>query len=504
VDIETYLMEGKDAITMVVQLVVESTIPSSILQTDNISGTNPILLYILVGYLILTLIVGLWSSMKISDSEDFILAGRSLGVIIIAGTLMATWMGSGTVTGGGTSIGYSNGLWPAILYGTAPLVGIGILRLFTSKIRSFNSYTIPAILEEGIGKEARAIGLSIVVVAYIGIIAYQFTGFGLVLAAVTNISAETGTIIAAVIIIALAVMGGLTSVAYTDTMSAFLMILGLVIALPIVISTAGGWSEIVSNVPQSHTELLGDLTTLEFLGLWLPTLFLVLADQNMYQRLIAGGSDRETYIGTIGWFIGVGVAGVIIPIIAFTAQSMFPDIAPGMALIAVTTVIPPWIGGILLAAISAFIITTGNSFLLSAATNVSEDLYCGFINSNASDQRVLWITRVTIVAFGIIAYALGRFFPTILSLQIYAYTIYGAAITPAIFAIFLMRERLTKFGGVTGMLTGFGVTIVWVAILGEPFGLDAVIPAAPAAAVVTIFGSYISNSTWKLSSTGTN
>src|SRR5699024_2852165 len=211
------------AVIMVVQLVIGHTIPNSILQTSGISGTNPILLYILVGYLILTLIVGLWSSTKISDSEDFILAGKGLGTIIIAGTLMATWMGSGTVTGGGTSIGYSNGLWPAILYGTAPLVGIGILRLLTSKIRAFESYTIPGILEEGIGREARAIGISIVVVAYVGILAYQFTGFGLVLSAVTNISAETGTIIAAAIIIVLAVMGGLTSVAYTDAMSAFLM-----------------------------------------------------------------------------------------------------------------------------------------------------------------------------------------------------------------------------------------------------------------------------------------
>lgn len=488
---------------MIVQM-ARNTSPSLILQISNKLGTNSTLLYILIAYLILTLIVGIWASRKISNSEDFLLAGRKLGALIIAGTLMATWMGSGSVTGGGTSIGYSNGIWPAILYGTAPLVGIGILRIFSSKIRSFDTYTIPAILGDGIGKEARIIGLLIVVVAYVGIISYQFTGFGLVLSAVTQISAETGTIIAAVIIIALAVMGGLTSVAYTDTMSAFLMVVGLIIGLPFVISNAGGWGEILANTPQSHTDILGNLTTLEFLGLWLPTLFLILADQNMYQRIIAGGSDEKTTIGIIGWFIGVAISGIIIPIIAFASQTIFPNIAPGMALIAVTTVIPTWIGGILLAAIAAFIITTGNSFLLSASTNVSEDLYRGFINPDASDQTILWLTRLIIIIFGIIAYVLGSFFPTILSLQIYAYTIYGAAITPAIFAIFLMRKRLTRFGGVAGMVTGFGVTIGWVAILGQPFGLDAVIPAAPAAAVVTIVGSYLTNSTWRSSTARTN
>lgn len=455
-----------------------------ILQT----GVEPdiTLLYIVLGYLGLMLVVGFWAYQKTDTAEDFILAGRSLGAIIIAGTLMATWMGSGTVTGGGNSIAYDNGIWVAVLFGTAPLVGIAILKLFASQIRGFNTYTIPEILEEGIGKEAKAIGLFVIAFAYVGIVSYQFTGFGFILAATTGLPVETGTLIAAVVIIVLATMGGLMSVAYTDAISAFLMLFGLLVGLPFVLSAAGGWGEITTTVPESSLTLLGDLSFLQFMGLWVPPLLLVMADQNMYQRLIAGGSDEGTGIGIIGWFIGVAVSGVIIPIIAFAARSMFPDIDPGMALISVTTVIPTWIGGILLAAVAAFIITTGNSFLLSASTNISQDLYKGFINPEASDETVLWLTRGVVVVLGFLSYVLGQYFPTILELQLYAYTAYGATITPAVFAIFLMRRRLTKAGGIAGMLVGFAIAVSWEAILGQPLELDAVIVAAPAAAIAII------------------
>lgn len=447
---------------------------------------NITLLYIVLGYLGLMLVVGFWAYQKTETAEDFMLAGRSLGALIIAGTLMATWMGSGSVTGGGNSIAYSNGIWVAMLFGTAALIGIAILKLFASQIRGFGTYTIPEILEEGIGNEAKVIGLLVIAFAYVGIVSYQFTGFGFILAVTTGLPVETGTLIAAVVIIALATMGGLISVAYTDAISAFLMLIGLIIGLPFVLSAAGGWGEITTTVPESSLTVLGDLSPIQFLGLWVPPLLLVMADQNMYQRLIAGKSDEGTGIGVIGWFIGVAVAGVIIPIIAFAARSMFPDIDPGMALISVTTVIPTWVGGILLAAAAAFIITTGNSFLLSASTNISQDLYKGFINPEASDRAVLWLTRGAVVVLGILSYVLGQYFPTILELQLYAYTAYGATITPAVFAIFLMRNRLTKAGGVTGMIIGFIISVSWETILGQPLGLDAVIIAAPAAAIAII------------------
>ncbi|MFZ5754446.1 MAG: sodium:solute symporter family protein, partial [Bacillota bacterium] len=65
---------------------------------------NPSLLWYVVGYGLVMVIIGFIYSKKIHTSEDFILAGRSLGPLVLMGTLIATWCGSGTVTGGPNSL----------------------------------------------------------------------------------------------------------------------------------------------------------------------------------------------------------------------------------------------------------------------------------------------------------------------------------------------------------------------------------------------------------------
>ncbi|WP_121744059.1 sodium:solute symporter family protein [Natronorubrum halophilum] len=451
------------------------------------------LLYIVAGYLAVMLGVGVWAYGKTKTAEDFMVAGRSLGAAIIAGTLLATWMGSGTVTGGANSVAYDNGLWPAILFGTASLIGITALKALAPRIRQFDKLTIPELIEEELGREGRIISLLVIAFAYVGIVSYQFIGLGFVLNVTTGISVTQGTIIGTGIIIALAAMGGLMSVAYTDAISAFLMLLGLVIAVPFVVLEAGGWSGITANVPATHLDALGDLSLFEFFGLWAPPLLLILADQNMYQRIIAGETDEGTNVGLIAWFVGAVATMTLVPLIAFASRAMFPELDPGMALIATTTVLPTWVGGILLAAAAAFIITTGSSYLLSACTNLSQDLYKGFINPDASDERVFWLTRAFVVVLGVFAFVLGQYFPTILEVQMYSYTAYGAAITPPLLAIFLMRKRLTKIGGLTGMVAGAVLAITWDTALGSPYGLDAVIVAAPVACALIVLVSYLTN-----------
>lgn len=449
------------------------------------------LFYVVAAYLLVMLIVGIWAYGKTKTAEDFMLAGRSLGAVIIAGTLMATWMGSGTVTGGSNSISYSHGIWPAILFGTAALLGIGILKALAPRIRHFDKITIPEMIETQLGQEGRVISLIVIAFAYIGIVSYQFIGFGFVLNVTTGVSVAQGTLIATGIIIALAAMGGLMSVAYTDAISAFLMIFGLLIALPYVILGAGGWGSIAANVPETHFNPLGNLSFIQFLGFWGPFFLLILADQNMYQRIIAGETDEGTNRGLIGWFIGVAVGMTVIPVFALASRAMFPELDPGMALIATTTVIPTWVGGILLAAASAFIITTGSSYLLSACTNLSQDLYKGLINPEASNTQVFWLTRACVIVLGVFAFVLGQYFPSILEVQMYSYTAYGAAITPPLLAIFLMRERLTKAGGLAGMIAGAVLAITWDTLLGSPYGLDAVIVAAPVSALLIVVVSYL-------------
>ncbi|OWZ83390.1 sodium:solute symporter family protein [Natranaerobius trueperi] len=445
---------------------------------------NPSLLVFLIIYFGIMLGIGYHYSKKVSDSEDFMLAGRTLGPVVLMGTLMATWVGSGTVTGGDTSIAYSYGIWPAILYGFASLIGVSILFLIAPKIRALGTYTVSEALETKYGTSAKLIASIIIILAFVGIVSYQFTGLGMVLNVTTGISVDMGTTIAAVIIIFLATIGGLMSVAPTDALSAFIIVIGLIVAVPSALGQAGGWENIVTEVPEASFGILGELSIIEFLGYFLPSLFLLLGDQNMYQRLASSKGDKETRLGSIGWAIGLLIIYPLVSVIAFTARVNFPDIDPGQALIATTTIMPTFIGGFLLASITAFIITTGSSYLLSSATNITMDIYRNYINPNATGKQQLFITRVLLVVLGILAYVLTQYFPTILDAQMYAYTVYGAGITPAVLGVFLWGHRVTKQAGISSMICGTIATLI-IEFSGV-FAYDPVIISVPIAVIVLV------------------
>ncbi len=85
-----------------------------------------------------------------------------------------------------------------------------------------------------------------------------------------------------------------------------------------------------------------------------------------------------------------------------------------------------------------------------------------------------------VIVLGAIAFALIRFFPTILNAAFAAYTVYGAGITPALMAVFFWK-RATAAGGVLSILGGMTTTIILEIInkvQGQlPLGVPAIYPA---------------------------
>ncbi|KUP08092.1 sodium:proline symporter [Bacillus coahuilensis p1.1.43] len=446
---------------------------------------NVHLLWFIGLYAVLMIGIGTYLSKKVSSSSDFVLAGRSLGPFVLMGTLLATWTGSGSISGGETSVAYSFGLIPSLMLVVPTLIGIGILYIVAPKIREFGKYTVSGILEAKYGSSARNLSSFIIILAYVGIVSYQMKGFGFILNLTTGMSVGLGTAIGAALIIFLAMIGGLRSVAQTDAISGFLMVGGLLITVPTIFIIAGGWEEIVQNVPASHMTTTGDLTTIQLIGYLLPSLFLLLGDQNMYQRLASSTGDRASRKGQIGWLLAMLIISPAISLISFASRSLFPSIDPGMALMATTTIMPIAIGGILLAAAASFIITTGNSYLLSAATNLTYDLYLKYVNPEASDKLQLKVTKVSIVLLGALAFIIISYFPSVLSVQMYAYTVYGAGITPAVLAVFFWK-RVNAAGGISSMIAGVASTLIWEVVLQKPFDLNSVVIAVPVAILVLI------------------
>lgn len=465
----------------------------------------PQMLIIVIIYLFVLLGVGYYCYAKLKksgsdDKADFFLAGRSLGKIVAVGTILATFTGNGTVSGGGNSLAYNYGLWPGIFFVVPPILAFTFLIIIAPKIRAGGYTTVAEMIEDKFGSTARTFAAVIIALAMISIVSYQYRGLGFILNATTGIPVATCTAICCVIVVLLAFTGGLRTVAATDALSAFLMVGGLVIGLPFLFNAVGGWDWVVATAEATNPEsltFLGGQTILQWAGGYLPLLFLTLGDQNYYQRINAAKDLKTARTGLLGCMLACCVIMPVVAFYAFTARQWFGDnIAAGQALISAATLMPVLIGGVVLSAAGAFTITTGDSYLLSGASNFTVDIYRARINPNATAKDELRVTRWFIAIAGILAYVILQFFPSVLAVQYWAYTIYGAGMTPAVLGA-LLWNKCTKAGGISSMLVGTAVTIIWEAT-GMPFGLQTIYAALPVSLIVLIGVSLMTQPKQKL------
>lgn len=444
---------------------------------------------ILVLYLLLMVGIGLWFSRRkeVSTGDDFVFASRSLPRPVMIGTLLATWVGSGTIIGG-ASFAYEYGPLAAMIFMAGTPVGIVVLYFVAKRVRRYSTYTVPELLERRYGLGVRIIAAVITLLAYTGITAYQFTGGGNIIAVITPLTAQGGAVVVAILVTFLAFGGGLKSVAWTDFVSALVIVVGLVIALPLIIEgDIGSVSDYWQGMPEGYRTFSGGgLTGLQLLGFFLPLFMLILADQNMYQRLGAARSESEARKSTAGLFFSSFLVTVPVALLGSAAFVLLPAIEPDTAILSLASegFLPTVLGGLLLAGALAFIITTGSSFLLSGAGNVVYDVCKRMLGWDMDDRRRLRVHRFAVLGIGIVAYVLGRFFPTVLELQMYSYTVYGVAIAPPVLAIFFWK-RTSKWGAITAMSVGVVVTIVWEQ-LGQPMGLNSVLISLPIALVLLV------------------
>ncbi len=425
-------------------------------------------------YLMILIGVGAYRSRAVRSQDDFMVAGRNLSAKVLIGTLLATWIGSGSIIAG-AGLAYERG-FAALWFNAGVWVALIVLYFVAGKARALAQYTVPDILEIRYNKWARVLGTIVTIIAYTAIVSYQFRAGGMVLNLVTGIPVDQGIIITAAFVIGYTVLAGLISVAYTDVVNGIVMVIGLAITLPFLLKHAGGWNGVISALPENHFRPLGDMSLFEALGYSLPTMLLLLGESGMYQRFFSAKNENTARRAVVGWIIGTIIIETLIVVIAIVGSAIFLDIeAEKVILYSVREGLPIAIGCLCLAAIVAVIVSTADSFLLVPATNIMRDIYQRFINPDLPQKKMVLYSRLAVVLLGIFAFAQVRFFEKVLEMALYAYTMYGVGITPAVLAAFFWK-RATAAGGVVSIGGGMVTTIVWES-LSQPWGVATVYPA---------------------------
>lgn len=467
--------------------------------------SNPYILATLV-YLFALLGVGVYKSKVVNSSDDFMVAGRTLPWYILVGTLLATWMGNGSLFGG-AGLGYRNGL-ASLWYSAGAWAGIVIVYFIARRIRNFGQVTVPDIFEARYGKASRVLATLITVIAYLTIVSYQFKGGGRVIAIMTDglITIEQGIMITAIFAILYTVLAGMLSVVYTDVVNGVLMTGGVLVGLGFLLYQVGGldvvmnaaeesgkWSVFGNWADERENVNSGPIIAFSFL---IPTMLLLLGDANMYQRIFSAEDSGQAQKAVFFWVIGVVILETSFQFFGLVGSvavdqglitNLFEEGRAGTENIipaAAGQALPLVLGMVLVATMMAVIVSTADSFLLVPATNLTRDVWQRFVNPDLSEKNVVRLGRIFVLGLGLIAYLLVEQFPTILDAAYTAYLIYGAAITPPLMAAFLWK-RATWQGAVASILVGSFTTLIWTFYLSSqpyfsswsPFLQEATYPA---------------------------
>ena len=431
-------------------------------------------LVVILLYLFTLIGIGMYKAGKIKTQSDFAVAGRSLPPWVLVGTMLATWMGTGSILGNAGKT-YETGM-AALILPIGSILGIVLLTKIAGKVRAFKKFTVPEILGDRFGPGARMLSVIALVIAYMVIVSYQFNAGGAVLNTVlmdeagnSLISIQTGTIIAAIFIIAYTMLAGLVSVAYTDVANGIIIIFSFVIAIPIFLAQAGGFSGMAASFEAmgkpEHMNFFGVYSTMDIINFCLPPFLLIMGDANMYQRFFASKTAEGAKSATKVLIFAVLLAELMIIFSAWVASSMIPDAEVGkyVLIYAAHKLLPTFLGAIMMTTIVGIIISTADSFLLVPATTLMRDVYLNYINPNADEKKIVLLSRLLVLGLGIIAYIVSLGFAKsagFFERALYAYTIYGAAITPSLVAA-LFWKGATKEGAVASIITGTVTTLLW-------------------------------------------
>ena len=423
-------------------------------------------------YLSILVLVGGFRSRRVKTGDDFLVAGRTLPARVLVFTLLATWVGSGSLFAG-AGRGYRAGV-PALWQSAGAWLGIAVIYFIAPRVRRSAQYTVPDILELRYGATARVLGTITTVLAYGTIAAYQFRGGGRLLGLIAGVDPDTGALITMVFCVVFTSLAGMLSIAYLDVGNGILMTVGVTLAVVFLVGDAGGLGASLGALRPDQVSLFGTLGLQGSMALFLPTLFLLLGEANMYQKFFSARDERTARRAVVFWIVGTIVVETLIDSTGVLASTIAPGLtevqSEEIVIRVATDVLPDFMGVVLVCGAAAIIVSTANSFLLSPATNLIRDVYQRFLNPSATDRQVIIYTRVIVALLGVFGYAAGKFFPTILAMALWAYTMYGTGITPALLGALLWR-RATRQGGVASILVGMLTTLVW-EIVGLARGVD--------------------------------
>lgn len=454
------------------------------------------------GYMGVMILVGYLVKNKIKTSEDYLVAGRSFGLFFNSATLVACFIGGSMLIATPGRI-FSVGLWDDVYLsgGAMTVVGGGFLCLlivgmfYLSKMWRCKFISLGDFFYTRFGRKTGITATILMSITFVIWISVQILVFGKIVNGIIGWDLETSIIVAMAIICTYTILGGLFAVAYTDIIQVSICLLGLIVLVPFSISAVGGWEvfsnsynpELVKLVPAEGTPPVHWIAWLAALAI---TALGNVASPDLMQRAFSAksaGVARASAFTAAGVFALFGIlvsmaalaAVILVNNGVITDPLLIGDEAAGIVgdpelILPVMSkaILPlPLLVLFLGAALSAVMSAAATSSLALAGV-VSMNIYRDIFNPEASQKKQVLVTRITVLAIGILGAFIALSYPDAMELCILCFDLLLAALAMTV-TLGLFWKKANSIGAMCGMIAGTGFRIIGGAIDGGAFTLEA-------------------------------
>lgn len=399
-----------------------------------------ILITVLVVYLIFNLVVGLWVSGRQAKADsgkgfinNYFIGGRSMGGLVLAMTLVATFTSASSFIGG-PGVAYQKGLvWVYLSMIQVPtaFIILGILgKKFALISRKTGAVTVTDYLRARY-KSKTVVWISSIclVLFFIAQMMSQFIGGAVLFETITGLPYIYGLILFGAVVIIYTTIGGFKAVVTTDTIQGLIMVLGGFIILFTIVSNAGGFDPLIEKLNVANPDWAditsgGETPKAYVMSFWVTVGIGVLG---LPQTAVRGMGFRDTkalhnaiIYGTIvvGFLMLVmHISGVFAPAVLDASEVTTTDyVIPALVL----KYMNPVIAGLFIAAPLAAVMSTVSSLLILASAAIVKDLYMNYIASPAAKEsvgfssRIKWMSIGTTFLIGVIVFVFTIYPPDLI------------------------------------------------------------------------------------------
>ncbi|HHT64528.1 MAG: sodium:solute symporter family protein [Caldicoprobacterales bacterium] len=415
---------------------------------------------ILLSYLAVTIFIGVIAQRKTRTANSF--HGAGLGVLMCVAAGTGEWLG-GTSTTGISEYGYVFGIsgsWYSIANG----IGIIIMALLFAKLyRSLDTVTVPGIIEKYIGLNARIVSSILLTFVMIAVGTSQIVAAGTLGVSVFGMDYVTAVLILGTGFIVYTLAGGMTAVGYTNMMHLVFMYGGMILAILLTSRDVGGLSGMQAALPKSYFSFFS--VGMPKVSSWLIASILgACTAQAGIQPILAARDVHVARKAAVITAFTVAPFGILTALLGMAAKVKLPGLANAkQALPSLIMEMNPVAGGIIFASILAAVLSTVSPIILAAGTMITKDIYHRLLQPDASDKKVLFVSRITTALSGVLCMVIAIALydsARILDIVYFAYTLRGSLFVILLLGIYW--KKTSQRGAISGMVVTSMIGLIWV------------------------------------------